>query len=62
VEIRVDADVCELHGECVFNAPDLFRFNDDGELEYRQEVPDELRTQARTAATVCPTGAVELVE
>ena len=62
MQIRVDAEICDLHGQCVFTAPELFRFNDSGDLEYQQEVPEELRHKAATAATVCPTGAIELVE
>lgn len=62
MQIRVDDGICDLHGQCVFTAPELFRFNDAGDLEYRTDVPEELEPKARTAATVCPTGAIELVE
>lgn len=61
MRIQVDSAVCDLHGQCVFTAPELFRFDDDGELEHVLEVPAELEDKARTAATVCPTGAIELV-
>jgi ferredoxin len=62
VRIQVDREVCDLHGQCVFTAPELFRFDDDDELVYTTEVPAELEDKARTAATVCPTGAISLLE
>ena len=60
MQIRVDSEICDLHGQCVFTAPELFRFDDAGELEYQRDVPEALEAKARTAATVCPTGAIEL--
>ena len=62
MRITVDREVCDLHGQCVFTAPDLFRFRDDGELEYEEQPRDDLVASARRAASVCPTGAIELRE
>ena len=62
MKIHVDRDVCDLHGQCVFAAPDLFRFDEQGELEYVEEVPARQEAKARTAAGVCPTGAIEISE
>lgn len=62
MKIRVDRDLCDLHGQCVFTAPDVFRFRDDGELEYDEEAPDDLAGLVRRAASVCPTAAIEIVE
>ena len=62
MRIQVDREVCDLHGQCVFTAPELFRFDNDDELEYSMEVPAELEDKARTAATVCPMGAINLIE
>jgi ferredoxin len=60
VRIKVDRDVCDLHGQCVITAPDLFRFDEDGELEYVEEAAEELRADAEIAESVCPTGAIEI--
>lgn len=60
MKIRVDRDVCDLHGQCVFTAPDVFRFDDAGELEYLEEVGEDAAPAVRRAASVCPTGAIEL--
>jgi ferredoxin len=60
MRITVDRDVCDLHGQCVLTAPEIFRFDDDGELQYLPEVDDELGARAEAAASVCPTGAIEI--
>jgi ferredoxin len=60
MRITVDRSMCDLHGQCVFAAPELFRFDDDGELEYTAEVPSELEAKARQAASVCPAAAIEI--
>ena len=62
MRVSVDRDICDLHGQCVFTAPELFRFRADGELEYEEEVRDDLFPAARRAASVCPTAAIELRE
>jgi ferredoxin len=62
VRIAVDREICDLHGQCVFAAPELFRFRDDGELEHEAEAGDELVAAARRAASLCPTSAIELKE
>jgi ferredoxin len=62
VRINVDADVCGLHGQCVFAAPEIFSFDEAGDLHYAPEVGDDLVPKARGAAVVCPTAAIELGE
>ena len=60
MRIIVDREICDLHGQCVLTAPDVFRFDDDGELEYLPEVDGELAAKAEAAASVCPTAAIEI--
>jgi ferredoxin len=60
MRIHVDREVCDLHGQCVLTAPEIFRFDDDGELDYLPEVGDDLAQKADAASSVCPTGAIEL--
>ena len=62
MRITVDREICDLHGQCVFAAPELFRFRDDGELEHEEEAGEELVAAARRAASLCPTSAIELEE
>jgi ferredoxin len=60
MKINVDRDLCELHGQCVFAAPEVFRFDDDGELQYLPEVDDVLAPAAEAGAAVCPVAAIEV--
>jgi ferredoxin len=60
MKIHVDRDICDLHGQCVLSAPDVFSFDDDGELQYLPKVDGELEAKAETASSVCPTGAIEI--
>jgi ferredoxin len=60
MRIIVDRDLCDLHGQCVLTAPDIFRFDDDGELQYLPEVNPEQAALAESAASICPTAAIEI--
>jgi ferredoxin len=60
MRIHVDSDMCDLHGQCVFAAPEIFSFDDAGELVYQSEVDDALAAKAQNAASVCPVSAIEL--
>lgn len=61
MEIVLDRDRCEGHGLCEQSAPQLYRLDDDGELEIlRTEVDGELAEAARAGARVCPVAALSL--
>ena len=60
MRIQVDESLCDLHGQCVFAAPEVFRFDDDGELQYAAEVSGDLAAKAQAAALVCPAAAIEV--
>jgi ferredoxin len=62
MRIDVDLDICDLHGQCVFAAPEIFSFDDAGDLQYLSEVDDALAEKARAAASICPTSAIVLAE
>lgn len=56
--VSVDLNLCESHGECVFLAPDVFEFGEDGVLQFREQ-PDESRREAcEEAAAACPVQAI----
>lgn len=63
MRVLVDRDRCEGHGMCEERAPELFRLDDDGELEYRYEgraVPESLQADAAGGVSVCPVAALKL--
>jgi ferredoxin len=61
MKIEIDRDLCQLHGQCAFVAPELFRV-ENHVLIVESSVPDALRQKARTAAKVCPQLAIKLIE
>jgi ferredoxin len=60
--IQVNLDLCEQHAQCVFAAPDVFRLNDDDELEYEAEYDESLHVDVQSAASSCPVQAITLVD
>jgi len=59
--ISVDFDVCEQHGLCVENAPQIFRFDDDGQLQHLDEVGDALAAAAEIVEAFSITGGGDLL-
>ena len=62
-----DEDLCQGHGVCVGEAPDLFGLEkrSDGSLKVkrlRAEIPPELRNAADAAVRYCPTRALRWQE
>jgi ferredoxin len=57
-----DANRCELHGECLLAAPDVFEIEDDKDVVtvVNPEPGDELRAAVEDAVMMCPTSALRL--
>jgi ferredoxin len=60
VRIIVDTDLCDLYAQCVFAAPEIFSFDDAGELQFVSDVGSDLVAKAREAAALCPAAAIEV--
>jgi len=60
MKVCVDREKCQLHGQCVIAAPEIFRFDDDGDLQYEAHPDDSLRDVAEEAADVCPEQAITI--
>jgi ferredoxin len=58
MHVSVDRAKCDNHGQCTFSAPTVFRLNDQGILEYDDDVDDSLRADVEEAADVCPMQAI----
>lgn len=58
MRITVDLAKCQDHGQCVIAAPNAFRMNDNGKLEYDDVVDDSYRFEVEEAADVCPVQAI----
>ena len=61
MRILVDMSLCQDHGQCAIAAPDVFRINDEGRLEYEPTADDSLEDEVEEAADVCPVQAIALL-
>ncbi len=63
MRIKVDFDLCQGHGECEGEVPEVFELGDDGKLTVLQEEPpEELREKVVRAKKYCPTMAISIEE
>jgi sterol 14-demethylase len=61
--IVVDEDLCQGHGVCEAEDPDLFEVNRDHKVELLDDHPgDDHRKTAEMAVKYCPTHALSIVE
>ncbi|SEP13610.1 Ferredoxin [Salinihabitans flavidus] len=58
MKIKVDLDACLQHGQCVIAAPEIFSFDDDGNLQWKAAPDEALRDDAEAAADACPEQAI----
>jgi ferredoxin len=60
MRVVVDLNRCQSYGQCVFAAPEVFRFRGEESLEY-DHVPDtESGRAVERAALACPVQAITL--
>jgi sterol 14-demethylase len=67
MRVVVDLDLCQAHGVCQGEAPEIFRVVDRPGGYAHVEVilerpPEEMRAQAEAAVRYCPTRAISIVE
>jgi sterol 14-demethylase len=63
MRIVVDRDLCQGHGVCESEAPEVFSVDKKGELTILEERPsEEARTVVETAVSYCPTHALKIEE
>lgn len=62
LKIYVDMEKCQHYGQCVFDAPEVFRLNDDDKLEYEATADDSERENVQRAIDICPMQAISFVE
>ena len=63
MRVSVDFDVCASTGACMQVCPEVFEVRSDGFLYILQEEPgEELRVQVTSAAEMCPTAAITVVD
>lgn len=63
MRVAADRDVCIGAGMCVLTAPAVFDQDDDGIVTVLVEaVPEEQTAAARRAVSLCPSGALTVVD
>lgn len=64
MRVTVDRDLCQGHGMCVLEAPDVFALGKkDDQVTILDETPDESRRDAvKKAVAYCPTMALAIEE
>ncbi len=62
MKVYVDMDKCQHYGQCVFEAPTVFRLNDEDKLEYNATAEDSELDNIEAAIDVCPMQAITLVD
>ncbi|MFJ5921194.1 ferredoxin [Kitasatospora sp. NPDC092948] len=60
MQVVVDMNKCQDHGQCVFAAPDVFSFDETGRLAYVADPDETLRADVEEAADVCPLQAIRI--
>ena len=62
MRVTIDLDKCIMAGECVYNHPWLYEFNDENQPSVKVTVltSDDQKLGARQSREVCPSGAIEL--
>ncbi|PWI45755.1 ferredoxin [Streptomyces sp. ICBB 8177] len=63
MRVTADRETCVGAGLCALTAPQVFDQDDEGVVVVLTAEPgDEARPAAREAGTLCPSGAVRVVE
>ena len=63
MRITVDRDLCQGHGVCESEAPEVFSVSKDGVLTVLDETPPESqRAAVELAVKYCPTHALSIEE
>jgi ferredoxin len=62
IKVKVDMDKCQHYGQCVFEAPNIFKLNAEDKLEYLATTDDSEKSNVISAADVCPMQAITFTE
>ncbi len=62
MRVSVDLDLCQGHGVCCEEAPEVFALEGDQARVLQPEPPDDQHGATRQAARYCPTLAIRIEE
>ena len=62
ITIKVDMDKCQHYGQCVYEAPNIFKLNANDKLEYLASVDESERENVNSASDICPMQAIQVFD
>ena len=62
IKVEVDMAKCQHYGQCVFEAPTVFKLNSEDKLEYVAEVDDSELDNVEAAVDICPMQAIRIAQ
>lgn len=63
LRVRIDRDLCQGHGVCAGECPEVFAVGRDGKVMVKTKLPPiELNAKVRAAAKFCPTRTIRIEE
>ena len=62
IKVHVDMQKCQHYGQCVFEAPNVFKLSEDDKLEYTATADDSELQNVEAAIDICPMQAISIVE
>lgn len=62
MRVVVDLDLCQGHGMCELEAPEVFETGRDSVTIRQPEFPEIRRAAVESAVRYCPTQALKIVE
>lgn len=60
--VRIDRLLCVGFGDCIEAAPQLWEFDDDGIVAFRDPAPDPGRQRIITSCDICPVDALTVLD
>jgi ferredoxin len=64
MKVVVDFDACEMHGDCVLEAPEIFDLDDESEtvMLLAESPPESMRDKVTSAVRMCPVAAILITD
>lgn len=62
ITIKVDMDKCQHYGQCVYEAPEIFKLNENNKLEYLASADESERDNVKSASDTCPMQAIQVFD
>ena len=62
IKVEVDMTKCQHYGQCVFEAPTVFKLNAEDKLEYVAEVDESERDNVEASVDICPMQAIRVAQ